>query len=100
MTARKTQIFWNAAPPFIRRSNHVRCALRLSWYAVSSGPYFCCKTQHTEESGSAQRTSTIKNTILDMGSSIFQMSALRSYRECETYIRPCPKAWDVLARTM
>jgi tRNA(Arg) A34 adenosine deaminase TadA len=51
------------------------------------------------ESGSAQRTSITKNTILNMGSSIFQMPALRSYRECETCIRPCPKTWNVFAST-
>ena len=95
----RTQMFYDAAPLFIRRSNRVRCARRLSWYAVSSGPYFCCKTQHTEEFGSAQRTSITKNTILNMGSSIFQMPALRSYRECETCIRPCPKKWNVFAST-
>jgi hypothetical protein len=93
--ARKTQIFCNAAPLFIRRSNHVRCARRLSWYAVSSGPYSCCKTQHMEEFGSAQRIT--KNTISNMGSSIFQMVDLRSSLACANFIRRYPNAWKAFA---
>ncbi len=41
--------------------------------------------------GSAQRISITKNTILNMGSSIFQMPVLRSYQECETCIRTMSK---------
>jgi tRNA(Arg) A34 adenosine deaminase TadA len=40
-----------------------------------------------------------KNTILNMGSSIFQMPALRSYCECETCMGSCPKTWNVFAKT-
>src|SRR6516164_6920758 len=67
-TEPKMQIFYNAALPFTRRSNHARCVRRQSWYAASSGPYFCCKTRHMEECGSARKISITRKTTSSMGS--------------------------------
>jgi hypothetical protein len=44
----------------------------------------CCKTRHMEEFGSAQRTSITKNTILNIGSSIFQMPDLLHHSRART----------------
>ena len=67
------------------------CATTILVCRVKRTVFLLQDTTYEGESRVSAKDEYYKNTILNMGSSIFQMPALRSYCSCETCMRSCPK---------